>query len=306
VSRVVLLGPQRLRPTVAATLRSLGVAGPVATVTAGWQEREPDDAELDAHLGGPALNLGLYVRWRDVLERDPELAAADLRRRSLLEEMRELYELRLDLALQAVGAVARRPGGDGVRSAELEAALDAVRDLDARHFERAAEVHAAFYSRWPPHERPAVRRHREAVARALGASAALAIAGGHVGALGECLHLFNVAAAVGDRPVVAWSAGAMAICDRIVLFHDDAAQGSGHPEVFDAGIGLCQGIVPLPHARRRLHLQDRQRMSLMARRFAPAVCVPLDEGDRLDGDVPVAPRQRVIHSDGRVCQLQAA
>jgi hypothetical protein len=49
--RVILLGPQR-RPTVDSVVRSLASAGPFVTVTAGWQEREPDDGELSALLGG--------------------------------------------------------------------------------------------------------------------------------------------------------------------------------------------------------------------------------------------------------------
>ena len=64
--KVILLGPQR-RPTVDVVARSLGLGregldGPVATVTAGWQEREPDDGELTALLGGRAVNLSLYRR----------------------------------------------------------------------------------------------------------------------------------------------------------------------------------------------------------------------------------------------------
>ena len=51
VVRAILLGPQR-RPTLDAVVRSLGLPGPFATVTAGWQEREPDDGELRALLGG--------------------------------------------------------------------------------------------------------------------------------------------------------------------------------------------------------------------------------------------------------------
>ena len=74
--RITVLGPQRW-PTLDAVVRSLDVAGPVATVTAGWQEREPDDAELDGLLGGRGINLGLHARWQDVLERDPEYAAAE-------------------------------------------------------------------------------------------------------------------------------------------------------------------------------------------------------------------------------------
>ena len=56
--RVVLLGPQR-RPTVDAAIRSLALDGAVATITAGWQEREADDGELSGLLGGRDTNLGL-------------------------------------------------------------------------------------------------------------------------------------------------------------------------------------------------------------------------------------------------------
>ena len=49
--RIILLGPQR-SPTVGSLVRSLPPDGPVATITAGWQEREPDDNELSALLGG--------------------------------------------------------------------------------------------------------------------------------------------------------------------------------------------------------------------------------------------------------------
>ena len=52
--RALVLGPQR-RPTLAAVARTLDLAGPVATVTAGWQDREPDDAELDALLDETAF-----------------------------------------------------------------------------------------------------------------------------------------------------------------------------------------------------------------------------------------------------------
>ena len=86
--RVVLLGPQR-RPTVDAAIRALGLAGtgfdgagfdgPVATITAGWREREPDDGELSGLLGGRDTNLGLYRRWLDAQERDPGYAAAERR-----------------------------------------------------------------------------------------------------------------------------------------------------------------------------------------------------------------------------------
>jgi hypothetical protein len=81
-------------------------------------------------------------------------------------------------------------------------------------------------------------------------------------------------------PVFAWSAGAMAITERVVLFHDSPPQGPGNAEILGEGLGLLPGIVALPHASRRLRLEDPKRVSLFARRFKPDVCVALDELDR--------------------------
>jgi hypothetical protein len=170
-----------------------------------------------------------------------------------------------------------------------------------------------------------------------GESAAVIVAGGHVNVLADVLHLFNVAAALnaeardpaGDpagRPVIAWSAGAMALTERIVLFHDRAPQGPGHPEVYSAGLSVLRDVVLLPHARTRLLLDDVPRMAMFARRFEPARCVLLDNGTRIDtddadtrpdararpsadawlGDRAWPPGVRVLAADGRVTALEAA
>jgi len=115
-----------------------------------------------------------------------------------------------------------------------------------------------------------------------------------------------VAAAL-RSPVIAWSAGAMALAERIVLFHDRSAHGPGHPEIFDGGLSLLHGVVPLPHARARLLLDDMPRMAVFARRFAPARCVLLESGTRLDvaGDGDLPPGTRMLAPDGRVTTLEA-
>ena len=82
--------------------------------------------------------------------------------------------------------------------------------------------------------------------------------------------------------MIAWSAGAMALTERIVLFHDRAPQGPGHPEVYGSGLSVLRNVVPLPHARARLLLDDAPRMAVFARRFAPARCVLLENGTRID------------------------
>jgi hypothetical protein len=125
--------------------------------------------------------------------------------------------------------------------------------------------------------------------------------------LADTLHLFNVAAAL-RSPVIAWSAGAMALAERIVLFHDRAPQGPGHPEVYGNGLSVLRGMVPLPHARARLLLDDAPRMAVFARRFAPARCVPLENGTRIeiDGEGGWPTGTRMLAEDGHVTALEAA
>jgi hypothetical protein len=295
--RAILLGPQR-RPTLEAVVRSLGLPGPFATVTAGWQEREPDDGEMRALLGGRSVGLELYRRWLDVQERDPEYSAASRALADVLAELADLYLLRLDYALQAVYALQRRTSGSA-----LAEAVAGVRSLDDLHLAQVNEVRGEFFDRLRPHERPVIASHRSAVAGLLDSAAALVVAGGHVGILAEVLHLFNVAALL-RSPVIAWSAGAMALADRIVLFGDRSAHGPGHPEVYGSGLSVVRDVVLLPHAKARLLLDDVPRMAVFAQRFAPARCLPLEAGTRVelsgDGSAGVPAGARVLGEDGHV------
>jgi hypothetical protein len=350
--RVILLGPQR-RPTVDAVIRSLGLdgaglggaglggaglggaglggaglggaglGGPVATITAGWREREADDGELSGLLGGRDTNLGLYRRWLDTQDRDPGYAAAERRVQGELAELQDIYLLRLDHALRAVYALQRRSrdqsrSGDQLHAEAIAAAVAAVRELDAAHLRRVNGVRGEFFAELRPHDRPVIARHRAEVAGLLGGAAAVVIAGGHVGVLADVLHLFNVAAALSRRapgaaaPVIAWSAGAMALTDRIVLFGDRSPQGPGHAEVYGSGLSVLCDVVLLPHARARMLLDDTPRMAVFAQRFWPGRCVPLEGGARIeldrDGgcDSGWPPGTRVLDADGHVTPLAAA
>lgn len=304
---IVLLGPQR-SPTVDAALQSLDlVDGDIATITAGWQEREPDDDELDDLLDGRSVNLGLHARWLDVLDRDPDFAAADRRLRVLLDDVAQLYRIRLDHAMGAVYDVQRHVGVAQQRLQAAGEAIDAVRALDEQNLVRIGEIHDEFYASWPPHEREVVAGHRARVAEILDGVACLVVAGGHVGVLLNAMHRLNVAAALAC-PVIAWSAGAMALTERVVLFNDRAVSGAGHAEMHGRGLSLLHGVVALPHAASRLCLDDPARMAAFAQRFAPARCLLLERGSEvvLDDDDGLPPGARVIAADGAVAVLAAA
>jgi hypothetical protein len=280
--RAALLGPQRFRPCVAAVLDELGCRGTLAVVTAGWQEREEEVDELRAHVGRDVVNLQLYARNESALADDPELAAALRRHQEELQALQELYRLRLTLALRAVVELEAREGPLAVE--ERREALRAVRVLDRRHLARIRRERAAFEARMRPGDRRPIALHRKALARALERASALAIAGGHVAVLLNRLRLFAIHELAPALPIVAWSAGAMALSERVVLFHDDPPQGAGHAEILDIGLAVCPRVVPLPHASRRLRLGDAARVGRFAERFAPAVCLALDGGEHLAFD----------------------
>ena len=303
---VTLLGPQRT-PTVKRVLRSLPIEGRVATVTAGWREREPDDGELNEELDGRAVNLHLFRRWLDVQERDPDFTAAYRRLRRILDDVQETYLVRLDYALRAVDSV-RHTGPEGPRRDDsVTEAIENVRELDAQHLEAVGQIQIEFYESWLPHDRPVIAENRDDVERLMGDTGALVITGGHLDVLLTVLHLFNIAAVL-HTPVIAWSAGAIALTDRIVLFHDRAPQGPGNAEVYGRGVSVVRGIVALPHARARLLLDDVDRMSVFARRFAPARCVLLEGGARVDTDADgrCPPGTRILGQNGRAQTLEAS
>ena len=285
LSSVILLGPQRHVPIVKQAIETLvprAASAPVAVVTAGWEEREAEDQELRDHVQRPVVNLGIWGRVERILESDPQLLAAMRQRHDTLRSVQELYRLRLQGLMEASLELFRRNGDETLLVPERADAIAMLQQLDEQHVRRVAAVHAEFDARWRPHERPAVQREKRSIHDQLAPASCLLIAGGHIAVLLHRLRLFDVLGLHGDRPVIAWSAGAMALCERIVLFHDAPPQGSSHAEVMEAGLGLARGVVVLPHARRRLHAHEQRKMSVFARRFEPARCVLLDDGSRID------------------------
>jgi hypothetical protein len=259
------------------------VRGPVALVSAGWQERELDQGELLAELGGlEIVNLGLWGRRESVRAADATFAAAADELVAGIEEARRFYRRRLDHVVEALRELMAETGDPRLLEPERRSALTALQELDRHFVARLRELRADGEA--GGEGRPALRHERRAVAALASRCDAVLLAGGHVVELLDCLRLFAVADLFADRIVLAWSAGAMALTPLVVGFHDSPPQGAGNAEVLDEGLGACRGLVVLPHARRRLDTSDRQRVALMARRFAPAHCVALDGGEWLEGD----------------------
>ncbi|HSW33809.1 MAG TPA: Type 1 glutamine amidotransferase-like domain-containing protein, partial [Steroidobacteraceae bacterium] len=193
----------------------------------------------------------------------------------------DLYRVRLDHAKAAARELFQAPDDSPLVRKARRSAIAALRRLDAEHLREIRALHGRFEASWGAGQRPILARQLADLEHLIASAAIVCIAGGHVAVLLNRLRLFGLGRALRSRPIVAWSAGAIAIAERVVLFHDHPPQGAGNAELFEAGLGFVRDAVFLPHAATRLAARDPQRVALLARRMAPALCYTLDDGDAL-------------------------
>ncbi len=289
---IVLLGPQADEGSHAGrVLSDLGIRGPVALVTAGWQERESEDSGLVKALGVEVFNLRLHARSEELFAADPDFANAYKARQARLRHMQSFYRVRLEAADDAAHAIAVRHVDPALIEAEWDVSINLFRHIDGEHIERCRAVHQAFRAEWKAEPRPARERHLSELRAALETAQALVIAGGHVSSLLNRMRLFDVLQMSRHLPIVAWSAGAMILSERVVVFHDYPPYGKDIAQMLDVGYGLARGVVVLPDPRRRVRLDERAGIARFAKRMAPALCMAMDHGAELHFPGPIADRQ---------------
>lgn len=278
--KVALLGPQHDQPILRGVLDDAGMQGPFVLVAAGWEEREAETGALEAHLGTGVQNLGAWPACESAFERDVKLRELMFDRYDRMRELSRIYHVRLGAELAALRDLFARTDpaepNDLVGPA-LTPAFESLRALDAHHCSRVAELNDETFAAARKSE--ALKADTERMAELLADAGTLLIAGGHVGILYNRMRLFGVTEALNENAGIAgWSAGAMVLTERIVLFHDSPPRGAGDAEVHGPGFGLAAGITALPHAASRLNLQDKARVAILSRRLAPSMVVTLDGG----------------------------
>lgn len=287
-SRLVVLGPQRPDPNLPQALATAQAAGSTVMITAGWRHDENDNEALRAAIGPSAVSLPIYTWFEELAEQHPAFAQVYRARQARVKTLKELHLVRMGPALATVRELLEhRRDHHELVEAEIQDAVRVVRELDDRFLAQTARVQAEFAGRIAHAEPPLAARRREQARQMLRSARAICIAGGHVGVLRNRMGFFGLNEVLAEClaasiPVVAWSAGAMALARRVVLFNDDTPKGAVDDELLDSGAGLAEGLIVLPHARKRLHLSDADRLSLLATRFAPARCVGLECGAWLE------------------------
>jgi peptidase E len=277
----IMLGPQSPEWNLRQAMDAIGADGPVVSITAGWRDSEGEIEDLQAEVGRPIEDLRIYHRAEEIFAREPGLRELQRERQDKLLELQQLYRLRLNPAMAAARQLMRLTGQADLLRLEQRAAITQVRALDRHHVRRIAAIHREFDRRRARLDIPTATAQRNEVQEQVARAGLILIAGGHVAVLLNRIRLFRLGECLVQKPVIAWSAGAMVLGERIVLFHDDAPQGQRDAEVLDAGLGIVSNLIPLPHARTRLDWSSRTRMALFSRRFAPAACCTLDNGSMI-------------------------
>jgi len=305
----ILLGPQRPLTNLGSAIIDAALPdGPLAVISAGWQEAEGDIDDIHAVVQRPLADLRIYQRAEEIFAASPELLVAYRARQDKLKVLQRLYRLRLRRLLNAARQVLRARGDASLIEAEQRHAIAQLRALDRHHMRRVGSVHKEFDAAFDVVTHALLARHNAEISALLDGAETVLVTGGNVAVLINRLRLFGLGALLAGKNLVAWSAGAMALSERIVLFHDNPPQGRRNPELFGPGLALIKRQVLFPNARTRLRTSDRVRMQLLCRRFAPAVCVTLDSGSVLrfvDDDVAAADSVRRISDGGRLRKVRA-
>jgi len=306
----VLLGPQNPERNIHRGLNETGIPdGRIAVISAGWQEAENDIDDIREIAGRALVDLELYRRAEDVFAADAELRASYRSRQERLIEQQRLYRTRLKPLALAARRMLRYQGDPEVVAAERRHAIAQLRALDRHHLNRSEAMNLAFHAEFDTHTHAPLAGHVGEIREILAGCSAVLITGGNVAILINRLRLFGLREPLASMPVVAWSAGAMALAERIVLFHDHTPHGRRDPEVFGAGLGLVPGYVVMPDAANRLRFENRSRIRLTAQRFAPDTCITLDNASLLSlsgGSREIVDGVRRLDRKGRHRQLKAA
>lgn len=283
----ILLGPQRPHVNLDSAIAQSGIDdAPIAVISAAWQEAEGDIDDIQRLVTNPLHDLGLYQRADKVFAADDALRSAYRLRQDQLIAQQRMYRLRLRQLTIAAREILRVEGDTTAVADERRHAISQLRALDRHHLRQTRKIYARFDEQFSTAHNHLLAESVAELKEELASCQAVLITGGNVVVLMNRLRLFGCDSLLRDKNIVGWSAGAMVLCDRIVLFHDRMPQGRRDPEVMCAGLGIISDTVLLPNARIRLRRNEPVRSGLFSRRFSPAACLTLDNGSllRMDGD----------------------
>lgn len=306
----ILLGPQRPVTNLGDVVAKAGLGdGPVAVISAGWQEAEGDIEDVHALVNRPLVDLELYHRADRIFAADDKLHSAYRERQELLKDLQRLYRVRLRHHMLAARQLQKSDANTNLLATEQRHAISQLRALDRHHFNRVEAIHARFDDAISIDSSAILAENQAEIEKILHSCETVLLTGGNVVVLLNRLRLFRLPGLLASKNLVAWSAGAMVLSEKVVLYHDRTPQGRRDPEVLGRGAGVLPGCIFLPDAGRRLRTKDAVRIELFCRRFAPVTSLTLDSGEmlRFDGEkLAAAEGVKRLSRSGKLIRIRTA
>jgi cyanophycinase-like exopeptidase len=246
----------------------------------GFLERRPDVARLHAEIAAARQEVRDWYIERTRFDADMVKAGANLARRHDPSFRVGALDPR-----SPVGAAQLQPTADFLVEAigtEIRASLATLVENDERMLVALTAAEEQLLARaglrYDGHWQ-AERNRLEA--RILSADAILLL-GGSPTKLLDALRFFDLQPALLETlrrgaTLVATSAGALVLCQRMIVFDDgNPDPRQRHFQLLDRGLGLVGGLQVLPHCMDRIHTDDPDNLAYLARRFGDRHCVGLN------------------------------
>jgi hypothetical protein len=284
----------------------------IAVVSAGWRHEESQLRPLARDLRKPLELLPLY-QWFDELGRkEPGLSKEHSSRQKKIKAYKDIYRLRLKYGIEFLTDMKKNhlKNPDSF-SEDLKIAQNDIQRIDKDAIERLHRIRGSFPNLLTPWTHPSAIPFHEEIKETLAQCDVLLITGGHVAILRNRMFFFGLTELLKNflqegKSIIAWSAGAMTLCEQIVLYYDDPPDGAGLAEVLDTGFSLIPKTLFFPHAQQRLRIHDNSRIGDLTQRFSDYECFALEQNTHLtitkEGLTPIQ-NVRKLMSDGTLKNL---
>ncbi|MAE71391.1 MAG: hypothetical protein CME06_13100 [Gemmatimonadetes bacterium] len=252
-------------------------------------------------------NLSLYWEFEKFCEKEPKLATLYSDKQDDVKKTMELYRRSNRMALRQLKAQlatvqswfpewsfaalldratphrGRVDDALGLAAEELSLEFDRIREQDQWLLDRLARLDRAFLDASKLRENKTWLAKRRLLARRIKSAATLVFYGGHLAVLLNRLHFFDLGPILRESlaagaTIVARSAGAMALGERVVVYHDEYQDRHHTFELFGRGVGMLPGLLVLPQHAERIRKGSQDHLAFLARRFPLRACIGLDEG----------------------------
>lgn len=251
------------------------------------------------------VNLSLLHEVRGLSRSAPRVLAAWHEERRIAETARSFYlehnahliqlfrrtlaagkreDPHLTVARLAADRSHHGAGGRLIRytlSRELRHALDTLEANDDHLVDLLDEIEQRVFDAAGVAYDPAWRAAQERLERRILEANTIILFGGHLDLLLDALRFFRLRDVLGEAlrrgaQIVAMSAGAMVLCERVIIY-DDFSSKRRDFQLYDRGLALVRDIQLFPHCMERIQTDDADNLAYLARRFRHHACVGLNQ-----------------------------